>query len=90
MNDEFTVYVLYSLKFDQIYIGYTSNLINRYHSHNFLSTKGYTIKYRPWLVAYTEIYDSKADAMKREKQLKSGKGRQFLRDYIKKHKIYWV
>lgn len=89
MNDEFTVYVLYSLKFDQIYIGYTSNLINRFHSHIFLSTKGYTIKYRPWLVAYTEIDDSKTEVMKRENQLKSGKGRAFIWEYIEKHKIYW-
>lgn len=90
MDEEFTVYVLYSLKFDKIYIGYTSNLVNRFHSHNSLSKKGYTIKYRPWLVAYTEIYNSKSDAMKREKQLKSGKGREFIWEYIEKYKTYWV
>jgi len=30
----FTVYVLYSQQHDKIYIGYTSNLQERFRSHN--------------------------------------------------------
>jgi len=89
MNQLFTVYVLYSANFDKVYIGYTSNLINRFHSHNSLSTKVYTLKFRPWMVAYTEVYDSKSEAMQREKQLKSGQGRVFIWNYIEKHKSKW-
>ncbi|WP_225871370.1 GIY-YIG nuclease family protein [Pedobacter cryotolerans] len=40
----FTVYVLYSIKFDKIYVGYTSDLEQRLLSHNVFATKGYTIK----------------------------------------------
>ncbi|MDN3584673.1 GIY-YIG nuclease family protein [Mucilaginibacter flavus] len=54
----FTVYVLYSPTFNQIYIGYTSNLDNRVLSHNKLATKGHTIKYRPWVIAYTEEFNN--------------------------------
>ena len=68
----FTVYVLYTEKYNKIYIGYTSDLARRLLSHNELGTKGYTIKYRPWKVVYTEHYDSKGKALAREKQLKSG------------------
>ncbi len=80
----FTVYVLYSPTFDKIYIGYTSNLEQRILSHNQLAKKGYTVKYRPWVVIHTEEYSSKADAMKREKQLKSNQGREFLWELIGK------
>jgi GxxExxY protein len=37
-----------SKKFDRIYIGCTSDLPNRFLSHNELATKGQTIKFRPW------------------------------------------
>jgi putative endonuclease len=78
----YTVYALYSKKYDKIYIGYTSDLIKRFHSHNKLGIKGYTVKYRPWEVIYTEIFDSKTKAMEREKELKSYKGRCFIRELI--------
>ena len=72
-------YVLYSHEFDKIYVGYTSNLDARLKSHNELSTKGYTVKFRPWVIAFTEEFDSKSEAMKREKQLKSSRGRAYIR-----------
>ena len=42
---------------------------------NCLAKKGYTIKFRPWEVLYLEFSDSKSDAMNREKQLKTSRGR---------------
>ena len=74
----FTVYVLYSEKFNKIYVGYTSNMEQRLLSHNELEIKGYTLKYRPWKVIYTEVFSEKPEAMKREKQLKTAKGREFI------------
>ena len=76
----FTVYVLYSNKYNKLYIGFTSDLEKRFLSHNKLGTKGYTIKYRPWKIIHTEIFDNKTEAMKREKQLKQGKGREWIRN----------
>ena len=81
----FTVYVLYSEKFNKIYIGYTSDLEQRFLSHNELATKGYTIKFRPWEIVYIETFDTKKEAMIREKQLKSSRGRTFIwNEIIKK------
>ena len=74
----FTVYVLYSEKYNKIYIGYTSNIEQRLLSHNELETKGYTSKFRPWRLIYTEVFSEKSEAMKREKQLKTAKGREFI------------
>ncbi len=78
----FKVYVLYSKKFDKIYIGFTSNLESRMLSHNYLSKKGYTVKYRLWEVVYTEIFKTKKEAMKREKELKSSRGRNYIWEEI--------
>ena len=77
-----TVYVLYSEKYGKLYIGYTSNLQHRLLSHNKLAKKGGTIKYRPWKLIYSEEFTYKSAAMKREKELKSHKGRNFLRSSI--------
>ncbi len=80
----FKVYVLYSKKFNKIYIGFTSNLEARLLSHNQLATKGYTIKFRPWEIAFSETYPNKKEAMAREKFLKTGKGRTFVWCEIKR------
>ncbi len=74
----FTVYVLYSSKHQKIYIGFTSDLKNRLISHNVLAKKGWTVKFRPWKLRYKEEFSLKSEAMKREKQLKSAKGREFI------------
>ncbi len=75
---EFIVYILYSEKYDKTYVGYTSSLIERFKSHNFLSKDGFTSKFRPWIVLYVEVYQTKSQAIKREKWMKSGVGREFV------------
>jgi len=81
--NEFVVYILYSEKFNKTYTGFTSNLIERFKSHNNLSTKGYTLKFRPWIVIHIEFFNSKTEVIKREKYLKSGIGREFIQNIIK-------
>ena len=78
----YTVYILYSSEHNKIYIGFTSNLIERFRSHNSLSKKDWTKNYRPWLVVYCEYYSVKESALKREKALKGGKGREWIHDKI--------
>ena len=80
--EEFVVYILYSEKFNKNYTGFTSNLIERFKSHNLLATKGYTIKFRPWTIIHIEFFNSKSEAMKREKYLKTGIGREFIKNII--------
>ena len=82
--EEFVVYILFSKDYDKTYVGFTSNLIERFKSHNYLSKKGYTIKIRPWQVIYVEFFTTKSEALKREKLLKSGKGREFIKEIISK------
>ena len=80
----YTVYVLYSPSHQKIYVGFTSNLEQRMISHNQKGVKGYTSKFRPWQVLFTECFSTKHEAMKREKALKQGKGREYIWNIIKK------
>lgn len=83
MNTEFVAYLLVSeSSSDKIYIGFTSDLINRIASHNTFSKKGHTTRYRPWKVEQVWFFDSKQEAMKQEKYLKSGVGRKFIHEEI--------
>ncbi len=80
---EFVVYVLYTSKYNIHYTGYTSNLISRFKSHNEYGTKGFTRKYRPWKVIHVEFFKDKIDALHREKFLKTGQGRLFIKQILK-------
>jgi putative endonuclease len=77
------VYVLYSKSHEKIYIGFTSDLEQRLLSHNELGKKGWTINFRPWIKIHTEAFNSKPEAMKREKQLKSARGRKWIWEKIR-------
>jgi len=71
------VYILKSFKTNRYYIGQTSNLKLRLREHNLGLVKS-TQFGRPWKLRYWESYLTRAEAMKRERQLKSYKhGRAF-------------
>ncbi len=78
----YTTYVLYAPKFNKIYIGFSSSVCRRVVDHNELATKGWTVRYRPWKLVYKEQYPLKKQAMKRERQLKSARGRRFIWEEI--------
>ena len=82
----YKVYALFSPSFNKIYIGYSSDLEQRLISHNKLAIKGYTVKFRPWKLVYSEVHTSKKEALSREKQLKSAKGREFIWNIVEKLK----
>ncbi|MCL6494962.1 MAG: GIY-YIG nuclease family protein [Ignavibacterium sp.] len=79
----YTVYAIYSEQFNKIYIGQTENLERRMFEHNNGLLSLYSKRYKPWKVVYTEEYLTRAEAMKRERQLKSQKGREFIWKIIK-------
>ena len=77
------VYVLYSEVSDKIYIGYTTNPQGRLESHNHPKNKGWTKRYQPWKIIHSESFYTKSAAMKREQELKSHQGRDFIHNLIK-------
>ena len=78
----FYVYVLYSTGYDKIYIGFTSNLDARINHHNHPKNNGWTSKFQPWKIIHAEFFPTKNEAMTREKQLKSARGRQFIKSLL--------
>ena len=77
----FYTYVLFSEKFDRLYIGQTEDLTKRIESHNAGLVKS-TKHYIPWRIIHFEEFYSRAEEMKKEKQLKSGSGREYLRKEV--------
>jgi putative endonuclease len=78
----FYTYVLYSEKFDELYVGQTSKLQKRIIDHNEGKSR-FTRKYIPWKLIHYEEFQTRSLAMKREKELKSHKGRDFIRKEIR-------
>jgi len=72
------VYVLRSDKTGMLYKGLTKDLERRIKEHNAGYSKS-TKAHRPWHLVYQEGHNNMRDARAREKFLKSGSGREFLR-----------
>ena len=79
----YCTYVLYSPGFNKIYIGFSSELTNRLLAHNDKRNSGWSSRYQPWELLYSEEHPTKSEAMHREKQLKTFRGREFIREMIK-------
>ena len=77
----FYTYILFSIKKGNYYKGSTENLDARIQQHN-AGLVSFTSKYKPWKLVYYEIHPTRAEAMKREKFFKSGKGREWLKNNI--------
>jgi len=77
------VYAVYNSQSNKIYIGQTTDIIKRVAQHNDPSFPKFTSRYKGgWIMIYKEILLSKADMIKREKELKSYQGRKFIRQHI--------
>jgi putative endonuclease len=76
------VYILRSLKDGKFYIGSTSDIKARLSFHN-AGLQRSTKSRIPFELIYSEDYNSKTDALKREKQIKSYKGGEALKKLIR-------
>ena len=78
------VYILQNDTTGKTYTGQTSNLEERIKRHNSDYGKGrYTRKHDgSWYLIYSEKYETRSKAMKRESFFKSGKGRKWIQNNI--------
>ena len=81
----YTVYLLKSKTTGKHYTGQTEDLERRLKEHNAgllgKSTKGKG----PWDVIYKEEYKTRSEAMEREKYLKTGAGRDYLKKIVENY-----
>lgn len=81
----FYVYIIQNSGSHVLYIGFSENVEQRVSDHNsgkggFTRTKNGT-----WKLIYYEMYLNKMDALGREKFLKGGSGRKYIRKQLKKY-----
>jgi putative endonuclease len=73
----FTVYILYSVALDQYYTGQTQNLKDRLFRHNNSGSKS-TKKVNDWKLVYSEVFETRAEAVRRESEIKKKKSRRHI------------
>jgi len=82
MSDDWCAYVLRSRTNGRLYTGSTNVLERRLTEHDRGQT-GYTARAGPFDLIYSEPCESRLDARRRERYLKTGAGRDFLKARLK-------
>ena len=85
MLKNFKVYILFSESADKYYVGSTGDAIeNRIRKHN-SNHNGFTGGKGDWTLKTVEYYEDKAEALKREKEIKKWKSRKMIENLIHKN-----
>ncbi len=72
------VYVISSIQRKYLYVGLTNNIERRFRQHQGGKERT-TASYRPFKIIFTEKFSTRIDARRREKYLKSGVGKEWLK-----------
>ncbi|OPC53368.1 GIY-YIG nuclease family protein [Elizabethkingia bruuniana] len=76
-------YILRSSTLDQFYIGHCSEeLIERLRKH-LSNHKGFTSRAKDWIIVYSETFNDKSSAYKREREIKAWKSKKKIEQLIK-------
>ena len=81
-NTMYYTYILYSKNIDRYYIGMSENPERRLLFHLSGISK-YTSRASDWSIVYLESFQTKAEAMEREKQIKRWKSRKKIEELIR-------
>ena len=82
-NIAYFVYVLKSISTEQWYTGSTNDLRKRFKEHNNKKST-YTKYHGPYKLIYYEMCRNEQDARVREKYLKTGMGKRYLKNRLKR------
>jgi len=80
----YSVYVLQSEKDKRFYTGFTVDLRKRLKEHNEGKYTSWTKGRGPFELIYCEMYKNKEDARKREIYLKTGMGKRYLKNRLRR------
>lgn len=85
----FYVYVIYNKEASKYYIGQTEDIDIRLRQHNNHTFKSYTSRFPgEWELIYKESVATRSEALRREKGLKSGRGREFIKTILGNNTIF--
>ena len=79
MDSPYYIYVLFSEKYQRYYSGSSADPQKRLLSHNDPRNKGWTNRFVPWKIIHIEEFNTKKEALLREKWFKTGVGREFVK-----------
>ncbi|MHB1688345.1 MAG: GIY-YIG nuclease family protein [Ignavibacteriaceae bacterium] len=82
MNKIFYAYVIQSQE-GFLYTGMTEDLEKRLAEHNEKRLSFWTKRGNNWKLIYKEEFENKSEALRKEKWLKSGVGRECLKNILK-------
>ena len=68
---KYNVYILYSSSLNKFYVGHTGDTLEVRLLKHLANHKGYTARAKDWQIVYTEEFDTKSLAYKRELEIKS-------------------
>lgn len=68
------VYILYSASIDKYYIGQTEDIERRLSEHR----KRNNLGAKDWILKHKETFETRAEAVNREKEIKAKKRRSYL------------
>ncbi len=77
----FYLYILESELDGSYYIGQTKNIENRLEEHNTNKNK-YTRHKQPWKLIYKEEFQTRGEAIKRERYFKNLKNKRYISELI--------
>jgi putative endonuclease len=80
------VYILRSDKDGSFYIGHAADLDERIQRHN-LGKSSYTKVRMPWKLIYHEVFTTRSEAMKREKEIKRMKSREYIERLVSASRV---
>ncbi len=74
---------IYNKRVNKYYVGQTEDVDIRLRQHNEHTFKSYTSRFPGrWELIHTESLPTRSEALKREKGLKSGTGREYIKSII--------
>jgi putative endonuclease len=76
------IYILYSVSANKYYVGHTDNLERRLFEHNNGMTRFTSNIASDWNIMYTETFESRTLAAKREREIKARKSRVYIQSLI--------
>ncbi|WP_336690099.1 MULTISPECIES: GIY-YIG nuclease family protein [unclassified Chryseobacterium] len=66
-------YILFSKSLHKYYVGHSCEILQERSRKHLSDHRGCTSKAKDWMIVYSENFDSKIEAYKREREIKSWK-----------------
>ena len=85
ISERFYVYILQSLKDFSFYVGQCEDLDYRMSKH-FDGMSKYTSSKRPLRLVYFEVFKTRTEALKREKEIKKMKSKKYIESLLSEWK----